>query len=229
MIPEHLTYFFVNFLTIFFPLLFSFTEKFDFKKYWRYYFPANLIVASIYIIWDIYYTSIGVWGFHLQYTTGIKIFNLPIEEIGFFICTPFACLFTYYCFKKYVFSRIRFDIEKLWLISAFVFLVVAFCHYHRLYTFAAFLSCAIASSFAYYIRLVRFEHFYIFYAVILIPFIIFNGILTGSFLHRVVVHYNDSENLGIRILTIPFEDIFYGMAMLLFHILLMEFLNEKSK
>jgi hypothetical protein len=37
--------------------------------------------------------------------------------------------------------------------------------------------------------------------------------LTGTGLDEAVVWYDDSENLGLRLLTIPIEDIFYGMLM----------------
>ena len=45
------------------------------------------------------------------------------------------------------------------------------------------------------------------FPLILIPFLIVNGILTGSFIEDEVVWYNSSGNLGIRILTIPVEDV----------------------
>jgi lycopene cyclase domain-containing protein len=61
--------------------------------------------------------------------------------------------------------------------------------------------------------------------VSLLPFFIVNGILTSL----PVVMYNDSENLGIRIFTIPIEDTMYSLLLLLMNIVLFEyFKNEKS-
>lgn len=228
MIPENLTYFSVNFFTLLFPFIFSYTKWFNFRDYWKYYLPGNFLVAMIYLIWDSIYTSIGVWGFNFKYTLGVKIFNLPIDEILFFICTPYACVFTYYCFRKYVFPKITNKFSIVWLISSITFLVLSIIFYTKLYTCAAFFSCAVVCYISYKSKLIHSIQFAIYYLVILIPFILCNGILTGSFLNRVVVFYNDAENLGIRILTIPLEDVFYGMAMLMFNILLFEYSLSKN-
>jgi lycopene cyclase domain-containing protein len=62
--------------------------------------------------------------------------------------------------------------------------------------------------------------FYLIYAVLLFPFFIVNGVLTGTGLENPVVWYNEDEIFGIRMLTIPFEDTFYGMAMVLMNLLI---------
>ena len=68
--------------------------------------------------------------------------------------------------------------------------------------------------------------FLVSYAICLIPFLIVNGFLTAI----PVVLYNDAENLGIRIYTIPFEDAFYGMLLILMNIVFYEKLkSENSK
>ncbi len=60
--------------------------------------------------------------------------------------------------------------------------------------------------------------FLVSYTVILIPFLIVNGFLTAI----PVVEYNDAENLGFRIYTIPLEDVFYGMLLIFLNVLLFE-------
>jgi len=73
------------------------------------------------------------------------------------------------------------------------------------------------------------HRFYISYLVILIPFAIVNGILTGSFIDDPVVWYNNAENLGIRFFTIPVEDFGYAFSMLYFSVFLIELLKRKQE
>lgn len=69
---------------------------------------------------------------------------------------------------------------------------------------------------------------YFSYLVTLIFFFIVNGVLTGSYIDEPVVWYNNSQNLGIRMGTIPFEDIFYGFLLIASIIQIFEYLNEKD-
>ena len=84
----------------------------------------------------------------------------------------------------------------------------------NLYTFSAFTLTAILVTLSFFRALELLSSFMVSFIFILIPFFIVNGVLTGSFIVDEIVWYNNSHNLGLRIWTIPFEDIFYGFSLL---------------
>jgi lycopene cyclase domain-containing protein len=227
-------YLLLNILTIAIPLLLSFDKKVHFYTYWRYFFPAMIITLAVFIIWDVMFTRHGVWGFNERYLTGINLFGLPLEEYLFFITVPYASVFTLYVMAEY-FPSIRLRDGQILLVSlvliAFL-LVMAALHMNRAYTAVNFIFSALIVGWVCFTSRKSLSQFYISYLVILFPFGLVNGILTGSFIEEPVVWYNDRENLGIRLGTIPLEDIFYGMSLILMnHYLTESFqkMRRKSK
>jgi lycopene cyclase domain-containing protein len=225
--PKYL-YLTIDFLAIVFPFLFSFFSKAPFYKKWKYAWVAILIPAIVFILWDEVFTYLGVWGFNPMYLIGINIGVLPIEELLFFICIPYACLFTYYTIKTQVERDYLFPHQEL-ISSALIVILLIFGIYHidKWYTGTTFTLLSLALAFLMLKIKPRFMgRFYFAFGFILIPFLIVNGILTGSFIDGEVVWYNDKENIGVRIATIPFEDVFYGMLLLLCNISIFEWYQE---
>jgi lycopene cyclase domain-containing protein len=138
-----------------------------------------------------------------------------LEEILFFICIPFACLFTYYCLDK--FFTIRLSKGVLTLIILLLsggLIVLAIVFPDRAYTSITFLSLGLLLLYLHFIyRRIRLDAILLVWMVLLIPFLVVNGLLTGTMLDEPVVWYNDAENLGRRILTIPVEDTAYGFLL----------------
>ncbi len=98
---KHYTYFLILAVSLAGPLALSFDKKVAFYKKWKYLFPAMIVPCLFYIAWDIFFTSKGVWWFNGDYITGIKIINLPVEEVLFFVIVPYCCLFIYECVRCY--------------------------------------------------------------------------------------------------------------------------------
>jgi lycopene cyclase domain-containing protein len=63
-------YLWVNLLSIIPPLILSFHPKLQLNKRWSSLWPAILITAFFYIVWDMFYTHLGVWGFNPKYLLG---------------------------------------------------------------------------------------------------------------------------------------------------------------
>jgi lycopene cyclase domain len=216
---ERYTYLLVNLCCLAGPLLLSFYPKFSFYRNWRYFIVPCLTVALLFLCWDILYTNLGVWGFNQQYTLGWSLFGLPLEEYLFFLCIPFACVFTYHAFSRlFVFERYSGFVNKFYMFLSACLLLTGLLYIDRLYTSATFLLLAFTLAFFVYRKPSFLPGFFFSFLFILIPFVLSNGILTGSFIGRTVVHYNDQENIGLRLLTIPVEDIFYGKLLLLLNV-----------
>lgn len=223
------TYLLVDLLTVIVPFAFSFHPILKFNRYFKSFFLANILVAILFIVWDIAFTKVGVWGFNPDYIMGIYFFNLPLEEILFFICIPFACVFTYHCLN--IFFKIKWQekTETVFVLCCSTLLIFSGQYFNsRLYTSITFISLGLMLLFLKYILKIKWlSKLVIIYPVLLIPFFIVNGILTGSGLQQPVVWYNNQENLGIRLLTIPVEDIFYGFELILLNTTLYEYFKNR--
>ncbi len=98
-------YFIVLAVSLAAPLVLSFSKKMDFYKYPFRLIAALLLPFVLFFIWDVVVTSRGHWSFNPLYTTGIKIYNLPIEEVLFFLVIPFCGLFTWESVKYFMRGR----------------------------------------------------------------------------------------------------------------------------
>jgi len=224
-------YLWINILSFIVPFIFSFYPKANFSKKWKYVLPAIAISAVIFIIWDAAFTELGIWGFNPRYTMGLKIAELPLEEILFFICIPYACLFTYFALNQLIEKDYLFPHQELITsLLIILLLILGLYHIHLAYTAVTFLFTGIFLTFSLLkLRMWFMGRFYFAFAVVLIPFLIINGILTGSFTDEPVVWYNNAENLGIRFGTIPIEDAVYGMLMILLPITIWEKLEQYAQ
>jgi len=210
------------------PLVLSFDKKLQFYKQWRYTIPSILIVAVFYILADIYLTKLGVWGFDSRYHLNIMLAKLPVEEWLFFLFIPYACIFLHESMVLY-FPGLKLNLTWTRRLVVFLLLmaavVVAF-NFDKIYTAYIFSLVILALLFSLVDKTSLISSYFISFLLILIPFIIVNAILTGSFFQHQVVWYNDHENMGIRILTIPVEDVGYAFSLVLFNLLLIPQLKK---
>ena len=217
-------YLFLDIISISIPLIATFDKRVEFYKGLKFLIPALLISAGVFILWDLLYTHWGVWGFNSKYIMGIDLWNLPIEECLFFLCIPYASVFIYesvkYFKKGYIVS---FNSKWVSFPLSILLLSLAIVYMDRIYTVTTFILLSgfiLALEFA--VKPKWLSHFYISYLCVIIPFFVVNGYLTGSFITEQVVWYNESELIGIRLGTIPVEDTFYGMLLILMNVSLFE-------
>jgi len=213
-----------------YPLAQSFEHRIHYAASWKYLFPGLLVTAAFFIVWDIWFTQLGVWEFNSRYVLGLFFLDLPLEEWLFFFIVPFSSMFIYevlnYFFPKDYF--LPFAKAFVWILAPFL-LVLAVLHLDKWYTSVNFLVGALTLIIHYLIFKDKYLGRFIFaYLVHLIPLMLCNGILTGGLTEEPVVIYNNAENLGIRIWTVPIEDLIYSMILFLMNLSIFEYLRSKK-
>ena len=197
----------------------------NFIRFWKPFFLAIITVGLFFIIWDIYFAYQNVWGFNDDYLIGIRWFKLPLEEWLFFLLIPYASNFIHYSLE-YFFPKLELSKKATQGISIILFAVslgVFTLNLDKIYTASSFGLFALLMLFQMLFQLKYARRFYISFIVIYIPFFFVNSALTGSYSEKPVVFYDDAENLGIRVGTMPLEDSFYCFSMLYGSVLLFEY------
>lgn len=214
------TYLAINFFTIIICFIFSFHPKIKFHRHFKAFLISSIIVALFFIAWDVWFTANGVWWFNDKYLIGKRLFGLPIEELLFFICIPFSCVFTYFCLDKFFKLDWKPSIQKVFVIISIIScLILAIIFRDKIYSFVTFLTTAITLIILYFVLKVKWIGKASFIYLILMPgFLAVNGILTGTGLDSPIVNYNPKDFIGFRILTIPIEDTVYGYEMILWNL-----------
>ncbi len=224
---KHYSYLLINALSVAGPLFLSFDKKVAFYKKFKFLIPSLLITGLLYLVWDYIFTINNVWAFSDDYIIGIKFFDLPLEEILFFITIPFACIFIYECLLSYLKKDYLVALSRyLTYFFLIMSLILAVVYHDRLYSLINFGTLFFAMLYLQFGKhYVKPGRFYLAYFVSLLPFYIVNGILTSI----PIVTYNNQENMAFRVGTIPFEDHFYSMSLLLINLFFYEYFQASAK
>ncbi|MHA6727188.1 lycopene cyclase domain-containing protein [Chryseobacterium sp. A301] len=222
------TYILILFFTVIICFIASFDKRLQFNQHFGAFLKSAILVAIPFIAWDVWFTAKGVWWFNTNYTLGFVIAGLPIEEWLFFICIPFSCVFTYFCFDKFFkMDGLSGFNNVIVFVAIVVCAVIALLHHDKIYTLVTALSTILTLVYLHFIARVDWiGKASLVFTVLMLGFFPVNGILTGSGIETPIVNYNPKDFLGIRILTIPIEDAIYGYTQFL---LVLYFFNKFKK
>src|SRR5690606_27828796 len=198
---------------------------------WSGFFPGAILVGLAFMGWEMGFTSLAVWGFNPSYLSGIYVGNLPLDDVLFFVCIPFACVFTSFCLSNFfVLACNRIFVDTFCSAFSAVLIAVGCLNLEKIYTSLTFISTGVVSlTLRFLLKVDWWGKATTVYGILLVPFLIVNGVLTGTGIESPIVWYDHTENLNLRILTIPIEDAFYGYELILLNIYFYKvFLGHKN-
>lgn len=177
---------------------------------WRPALWAMLTGAIPFVLWDAAVTD-RHWWFEDARILGVRLLGLPIEEIGFFVVVPLACLVTWELLGGAATAQPRGQPRNrtiAWVSGA---LALLFAALGLEYTALCMVALAVASALdaALATRLAASPLAWRHALVVLGLTTIFNGYLTA----RPIVSYDPRYQLDVRVGTIPIEDYAFGLAL----------------
>lgn len=235
-------YLLLNLAVLSIPLAFSWAGKLSFSSHWRAFFPACLLVLAGFVAWDIPFAAWGVWGFNDEYLLGPRIAGLPVEEWLFFLCIPYACTFTYFALDVLGVRWFERSARLLTALLAVLSFGLAATYWGRLYTSSTTVLLGVFCVWMIWKRPEWLPGLWTAFVALLPPFIVTNGVLTGlqfwryPLLNRMpdavgtqVVWYDNTQNLGVRLFSIPLDDFLYAFLLIGLNIALFEYLRGRGK
>ncbi len=220
----------VNLLAISVPFLVSFHPRLKLYKHWPSLFLSIFLTLIPFVIWDVWFTESGYWGFNPDYLSGQYLFSLPLEEWFFFIAIPYACIFTHFALIT-LWPNISLSDRTVRIMTPFLLTAMGmagFYFHSKWYTLLDMIFGFVVLVFSFYVVPRLLKQFYLTFLVMLIPFFLVNGILTGTGIESEVVWYDNAQNLGIRLGTIPIEDVVYAFSLILLNLLLFEMFRKEK-
>lgn len=221
-------YFKVLLFSFIIPFIFSFHQKIKFYKFFKQIAASLSLIGFIFIIWDIYFTKIGVWGFDKTHHSSIMLYNLPLEEVLFFLVIPFVCVFTYFVLSEKKVLNLNINTTFLKLICILL-IVLAALFFKNAYTISVLILTILILLYIIYYRPDWIGYFFSMYLIIhVFPFLLVNGVLTGYITDLPPVWYDSNNIIGVRLGTIPVEDFLYSFILLFLNTSLFEYLRKKK-
>lgn len=220
-------YLIINLAIIIFPLMLSFEKQIQFYKKIPRLIAVFFTIGATFIFWDIIATGRGDWSFSRQYVGNTSLFGLPIEEMLFFVTVLYSTMFTFEVIKHYLFER-KFKLSpQIFYFLSVITGVTGLVLIKTPYTSTALLTASLTLfvSGKCFLKLVSSIYYWIFLAVSLVLFFIFNSILTSL----PIVMYKESAILGFRVFTIPIEDFIYNYSLLTLYLGIYYLLGGKEK
>lgn len=183
------------------------------KIFIKWYLPSGLIIACIFILWDMWFVHLGIWSFEKSYLLGVMYFNLPLEEYLWFLVIPFSGLFVFRIFEFHFPSFENLDSMLKGL--TFCLVLILYCFgVDKLYSAISLAFSASMILFGVFWRIPGFGLFLLSFGANMLLMVFFNGMLTGLFTEKALVFYNPMEFSNIRILSFPLEDVGFGFSLL---------------
>lgn len=188
---------------------------------WKAISTAIIICTAVFLAWEELFVRLGIWGVNEKYTLSARYGNMVLEKWLFYLTWPFAFLILYDSLPaKNVFGYYAKPMSVFFL----VFAILMGWHYQgRLYTTVCCYALAILVTVQLFVVKGAFlGRFYLAYFIFLLPALALESWLNGSFAHEPITWYDNMENSGFRVFTVPIENLLFLLLLFMLNVTVYE-------
>jgi lycopene cyclase domain-containing protein len=202
---EKYTFLFIDVLVFLVPMLLMLDKRFESKKTFNQLLPALVLMAVLFTVWDMVFSHLLIRTFNPSHVIGFYFLGIPFEEYLLFLLSPFAVTVMYEYMSNIVPEKMRQQNGNSFaMILAVIFLFLAMAFRQFPYTFYTCLFSSLLLQFnVYFLKSEFLGRYFFVFAVALVPAMLIHAVLTS----HPVIQYSNAGISGIKIGTIPFEDI----------------------
>ncbi len=219
------TFLWIDILLLLLPLAFSFHARIAIYKDVLFLLPAILISTLIFLLWDYFFSTWGIWNYNSEHLVGLFCFGLPIEVVLFYFGLSYCSLFIYATLKIIVNKDALHLVHKF--INALILLfslTIFFALTHKLYaSMAALVSAYMLTCRVWVAHPKSLGFFYKAYLIGIVPYTLIIIILTNFY----VINYNMDYVFGIRFFKMPLENLFYYFSLFFLNVGIYDWCKHK--
>lgn len=197
------------------------------KHRWPKFSAAAVAIAAmsvLFIVWDQFVTG-RWWEFNDAYILGPKLGKLPIEEVFFFLVIPWSCLIIWENLRERIMGSTVKNVEVGVVLAGGLIGVAGLVNGWWYTATVGVLLAGVGGASYFFNHWLRKKAAWIFLGLVCGLTIVFNNYLTT----RPIVRYFSPTISGVRIGTMPIEDVLYGVILLSGVVMVYEFQRKKSQ
>jgi len=208
----HTSFLFIDILILLAPILVSFFIKMQFYRKWKFAIIGIGFASLLFVIWDMFFTRLGVWTYNPEQNVGLYVYNLPFEDVLFYLVIAYTSLYIYECLRVFFPEIVHPKLGKLfgWLIVT-ICSITLFNHYDQIFTSVTALLLIV--TYLNHLWVTRGDylwHLFLAWIITTIPMMLIYGFLTGI----PILIFENEYILGYRLGPIPIELFFQNLLFL---------------
>lgn len=207
------------------PLILGFNKAVHFSQLLKPSLLASFFMAMLCSSLSYALVSSKIIGFNDDFTIGLSILTLPIEEILFYFSFPFFSIFIYENLKYSLQdSSLKWVNLSVRLFIPLLSLYIALIEDSGIYTLVVLaLSTGVFILWNCYAYLKKIA---LTYLVCILPYLFCSYLLIGTERNTSAIWHNESQQLSLKLSTLPLEEILDGFALMAASMILFEILQK---